>query len=50
MAEKFAPAQHKMDHLPAILDPVYPWPKVLCLCRIEDYNFKGAVDFPERVR
>ena len=39
-----------MDHLPGIEDPAYLWPKVPCLCRIEDYNLKGVIDFPERVR
>ena len=39
-----------MDPLPAIEDPAYPWPTVLCLCCIEDYNLEAVVDFPERVR
>ena len=37
-----------MDHLPSIEDPAYPWPKVPCLCRVEDYDFKGMIGFPER--
>ena len=37
-----------MDHLPTIEDPAYPWPKVPCLCRVEDYDSKGMIEFPER--
>ena len=38
-----------MEHLPNIQDTAYSWPKVPCLCRVEDYDSKGIVGFPERV-
>ena len=37
-----------MDHLPGIEDSAYPWPKVPCLCRVEDYDSQGVVGFFER--
>ena len=38
-----------MEHLPAIFDPAYPLPKILCACSPDDYDEQGMIDFPERM-
>lgn len=38
-----------MDHLPAIADPAYPLPRVICVCNPDDYDGLGMVDFPKRM-
>ena len=38
-----------MDHLPRIENPVYPPPRIPCLCQPQDYDGQGVVGFPERV-
>ena len=38
-----------MDHLPPIVEYLYPLPKILYLCSPYEYDNKGILGFPERV-
>lgn len=37
-----------MEHLPTIVDPAYPLPRIPCVCSLDDYDGQGMADFPER--
>ena len=37
-----------MEHLPLIVDPAYPLPKIPCYCKSDDYDRQGMANFPQR--